>query len=554
MRRLCCALLVSLVVVLGAPPADAEATYSPPVDAPVVDPFRAPANPYGPGNRGIDYATRTGEAVRAASDGEVVFAGRVGGSRHVVLLHPDGLRTSYSFLAAVDVARGDEVARGDVVGRSDRQLHFGVRAGERYLDPAALLAGDAPRVHLVPIRGSEADERHGLVRALGGVARAVVGATRAGVDWVRGEVDAAWDWARGQLDSLRVALDVARHYLTIPYETVRLAWRGRRYLQSQADCTPASTAPGAPPPGRRIAILVGGLASASGDAAVLDVDTEALGYADGDVAQFSYRGGQAPGRRRLDGVSTNTYDAADSQGDLTDAAERFRSMLHEVRRAHPGVPVDVIAHSQGGVVVRAALGDDSDALDPRLPSVEHVITLGSPHHGTDLATANAGLGTTEVGAVGQAGVRHVSGRLDPSSTAVAQLAETSSWMEDLGRRPLPAGARFTTVAARGDLTVPALQSALGDATNAIVPLAGPRAHGALPGSPEAHREMALALAGKGPMCRAVLTDLTHSLGVSVTQDLLGLGGLAGGWWLQQHPSATDPAPADRDVPLEAADR
>jgi len=56
--------------------------------------------------------------VRAAADGEVTFAGQVGGSHHVVVLHADGLRTSYSFLDTVAVHRGDHVVQGDVVGTS----------------------------------------------------------------------------------------------------------------------------------------------------------------------------------------------------------------------------------------------------------------------------------------------------------------------------------------------------------------------------------------------------------------------------------------------------
>ncbi len=46
---------------------------------------------------------RPAEPVVAAADGEVVFAGPVAGALHVTVLHADGLRTSYSFLAAVRV-------------------------------------------------------------------------------------------------------------------------------------------------------------------------------------------------------------------------------------------------------------------------------------------------------------------------------------------------------------------------------------------------------------------------------------------------------------------
>src|SRR5947207_7613917 len=117
MRRL--AFLLAGLVLLGvgiAPPATADSAYRPPVDAPAADPFRPPAQHWGAGNRGLEYATRPGQEVKAAADGEVVFAGQVGGTLHVVVLHPDGLRTSYSFLGSVRVHRGDKVHQGDAVG------------------------------------------------------------------------------------------------------------------------------------------------------------------------------------------------------------------------------------------------------------------------------------------------------------------------------------------------------------------------------------------------------------------------------------------------------
>ena len=127
--------------------------YKPPVDAPVVDPFRAPPAPWAAGNRGIEYATRPGTRVGAAADGTVVFSGMVGGSLHVVVRHADGVRTSYSFLRSVLVHRGDEVVQGEPVGTTGDRFHFGARIGDVYIDPA-LLFGDAgpPRVHLVPDR------------------------------------------------------------------------------------------------------------------------------------------------------------------------------------------------------------------------------------------------------------------------------------------------------------------------------------------------------------------------------------------------------------------
>jgi len=135
----------------NAPAAPVAVRYRPPVDAPVVDPYRPPATPFGPGNRGIDYAAGVGSPVRASADGEVVFAGQVGGRLHIVIRHADGIRTSYSFLATVGVRSGERVSAGDEVGTSGPTFHFGARRGDAYIDPLSLFGpADEARVHLVP--------------------------------------------------------------------------------------------------------------------------------------------------------------------------------------------------------------------------------------------------------------------------------------------------------------------------------------------------------------------------------------------------------------------
>jgi hypothetical protein len=402
-------------------------------------------------------------------------------------------------------------------------------------------------VHLVAIPRSEASERAGLLRSLVGLGRAAVRAGAAGVAWAKAEVDVGWQVARSQLASLGLSLELLAYYADLPGRLAELADRARLFRASQAGCTPAAVRP-RKRPRRHLAVLVGGLGSVSGHAAVLDVDTRALGYDDGDVAQFSYRGGQAPGRRHLDGVDTTTYGRADSEGDIRVAAARLRSLLESVRASHPGVPVDLIAHSQGGIVVRAALGEDGDAHDPRLPRIDHVITLGTPHHGADLATADAALGTSGVGQLVRAGIGVVSGgAVDPSSTAVGQLAETSDLVHDLQDRPLPAGARFTSIGASGDLVVPGLQTGLRGATDVLVRVEGVHAHDRLPGSPEAAREVALALADQGPTCRSLTGDLLLAGGISLAEDGVGAAALVGG-------HAADRALPGPEVPTKLSSR
>ncbi|MGI8794202.1 MAG: murein hydrolase activator EnvC family protein [Acidimicrobiales bacterium] len=133
-------------------PASAWVAYRPPVDAPVTDPFRPPAQRWGAGNRGVEYGTQPGTRVRAAGAGVVSFAGQVGGTLHVTVAHRDGVRTSYSFLASISVRRGQTVRGGQVVGiTGERRLHFGARRGTAYFDPLSLFT-DRYRVRLVPAR------------------------------------------------------------------------------------------------------------------------------------------------------------------------------------------------------------------------------------------------------------------------------------------------------------------------------------------------------------------------------------------------------------------
>jgi murein DD-endopeptidase MepM/ murein hydrolase activator NlpD len=165
MRRL--VLLVLLAVVLtGSAPATAEPAEPPPAVAlwspPLGDPprvtraFDPPDSPFGPGHRGVDLAGSAGSAIRAAGDGVVVFAGMVAGRPVVSVDHAGGLRTTYE---PVDpsVGAGTRVARGSVLGvlvpghagcPVAACLHWGLRRGETYLDPLALLR--PPRIRLLP--------------------------------------------------------------------------------------------------------------------------------------------------------------------------------------------------------------------------------------------------------------------------------------------------------------------------------------------------------------------------------------------------------------------
>ncbi len=132
--------------------------YRMPLDPPadVVRGFAPPPAPWAAGHRGVDLRASPGAVVRAPASGTVTFAGTVAGRGVLTVTHDDGRRSSFEPVTAT-TAVGARVAAGDVVGTVDGAraahcapatcLHWGVRVGERYVDPLALL-DDGPIVLL----------------------------------------------------------------------------------------------------------------------------------------------------------------------------------------------------------------------------------------------------------------------------------------------------------------------------------------------------------------------------------------------------------------------
>lgn len=513
----------SVLLAAFGPPVPAAAVptspvvYRPPVDAPVVDRFRPPAHVGGAGNAGIDYATGPGTPVRAAGPGTVVFAGSVAGGRHVVVLHADGVRTTYAFLAAVSVARGRVVAAGDVVGTAGDRLHFGARAGnEAYLDPLVLLAGGALALRLVVDStvspDTERGERNRLVRLLRGVPRVLGAVGTATLEWAGDTLASAADPARLAHLALATAREAAASALHVPATALDVAVGAAgaldRWRQQRGRCTPAGLVP--PRPGRRrMVVLVAGLGSTSEEAGAFRVRTRELGYADDDVFRFSYRAATTTER---------AYGARDSTGGIAAAGERLRAVLEDLSARHPGVPIDVVAHSQGGLVARSALGSTAP------PGVATLVTLATPHRGSDLASLGRELFAGPVGRVARGVVDAVTprGTVKLGSTAVAELAEGSTFLRDLNRRPLPPGVRVTSVAARFDVVVTSPKARLRGAGNVVVDIPQAMQHAALPGSRAATREIALAVAGLDPTCQGfgdAMADEAVGLGLTEAFDL-----------------------------------
>jgi murein DD-endopeptidase MepM/ murein hydrolase activator NlpD len=98
---------------------------------------------------GINIEAPEGAAVRAAENGQVIYAGSgVEGYGNLILIrHPNGYVSAYAHLQQMNVAKGTVVNRGDNIGTAGKtgsvskpQLHFELRKGATPVDPIPLLA------------------------------------------------------------------------------------------------------------------------------------------------------------------------------------------------------------------------------------------------------------------------------------------------------------------------------------------------------------------------------------------------------------------------------
>lgn len=497
-------LWIMVVIVVWSSPTTASAEWVHPVDREVTDGFRPPTSRFGAGNRGLEYATVGGEVVRAVDDGTVVFAGSVGRYRHVVVDHGDGLRSTYAYLRSPTVVRHQAVERGQMVAVADAGFHLTARLDDVYVDPLLLMNGAQVVIRLVP---SDPPVRDGA-----------------------GNPD------RGRPNPILAALDAATD-LRLSDQLISLAhsaleWHHRECTE---DGVAVAATPGAEAVPDRILIQVGGLGSNDQDASIGALDHRSIGYEDDDVVGFSYAGGCTPeafggGRSSLvDEVGSAPYRPEDTFQPIESSASALADLVESVAIARPGQPIDIAAHSLGGVVTRRAL----DLLDERgsVGPVDVVITIGSPHGGADLATA----------AVVTSGSRWAEETLDPWIGDGADLREADSVIDiaEAGGGsvprpgPPPPGVRAVAVAGGGDLVVAAEHARWEDATNVIIPTSPSDAtsvHRDLPGMPEVQRELELAIAGLPPRCvhlAAVLGSALQGRAISAVEDgVTLLAGLA----------------------------
>jgi murein DD-endopeptidase MepM/ murein hydrolase activator NlpD len=125
-------------------------TFKAPVNAPISSPFGTRVHPILGDVRmhtGTDFAAGTGDPIKAAGPGIVVWAGPRGGYGNAVIIdHRNGLATLYGHQSRVNVTVGQKVTTGQVIGfvgqtgmATGPHLHFEVRELGVPVDPMLYL-------------------------------------------------------------------------------------------------------------------------------------------------------------------------------------------------------------------------------------------------------------------------------------------------------------------------------------------------------------------------------------------------------------------------------
>ncbi|NJL94615.1 MAG: M23 family metallopeptidase [Anaerolineae bacterium] len=106
---------------------------------------------------GIDFRAITGEPVRAAGHGRVVFTSRLPiRGNHVVIDHGWGVLTGYSHLSEINVVPGQRVLAGDVIGAAGAtgrvqgsHLHLEVAVNGVWVDAMQFMSLSVPEAPLI---------------------------------------------------------------------------------------------------------------------------------------------------------------------------------------------------------------------------------------------------------------------------------------------------------------------------------------------------------------------------------------------------------------------
>ena len=97
---------------------------------------------------GIDIANKTGTAVKATLDGDVLKCGRsLVYGKYIIIRHSGGYQSLYAHLDKYLVRKGQNVSQGEIIGElgntgrsTGPHLHFSIYKNQKPVDPVKQLS------------------------------------------------------------------------------------------------------------------------------------------------------------------------------------------------------------------------------------------------------------------------------------------------------------------------------------------------------------------------------------------------------------------------------
>lgn len=129
-----------------------------------------------------------------------------------------------------------------------------------------------------------------------------------------------------------------------------------------------------------------------------------------------------------------------NDGPIAKSARHLSSELKKVKTRFPQIRLVIVAHSMGGLVARYCLEEPS--LHP--DNVSTLITLGTPHHGSSLASFHPLLELMSHASRGIESLRRI--MKDGMGEAADELLPGSEFLVRLGKLRRPAGVRYHVAA------------------------------------------------------------------------------------------------------------
>ena len=229
-------------------------------------------------------------------------------------------------------------------------------------------------------------------------------------------------------------------------------------------------APRPPPPNDNILVAVAGIGSSTSEgpdgikasASVYEGDWEQMGYKKGSVYHFSYKG--IENRASNDEYALHAaYPKEETYKSIVLSARLLDRQIREIHRRYPDKKIDIVAHSQGGLVAQEYITRLYSPKSEIGLDISHFVSISTPHQGADAAQLNARLSDNDAGRQALAKLEAVSQKMGwppPSSQSAREMAEGSPFIRRLDADWDPTKVPTTTIGASYDLIVTAQHTRL----------------------------------------------------------------------------------------------